>query len=361
MNILYISKLWGHKWTGPNQSVPRQIKAQSNHDNVFWYNINKTINHDWDELIKYHNTIEYPKISMDSLPVPFNSPDLIVFQGVYSFPFNKIIFEAWKRKIPYVIVTRGALPKSAQKNKLIKKKIGNFLFFNKFIKKAAGIHYLTEREYIDSGNKWNENHFVIPNGINVPNNIKKNHQNDFLKGVYIGRMDMYQKGLDMLMKVCIDLKSDFLKNNIKIELYGPDMNGAKKKISKIIEDNDLHNILSLHEGVFDREKEKILCESDFFIMTSRFEGHPMGLIEALSYGVPSLVTEGSNMAKEIENNLAGWTSESEVESIKKSFKNLLSDKNNLKKFSENAYNLSKDYKWEKIAEVTSINYKKLLH
>ena len=37
MNVLYISKLTGNLFAGPNNSVPAQIKAQSKIDNVFWY------------------------------------------------------------------------------------------------------------------------------------------------------------------------------------------------------------------------------------------------------------------------------------------------------------------------------------
>lgn len=58
----------------------------------------------------------------------------------------------------------------------------------------------------------------------------------------------------------------------------------------------MDNLIITHGGVYDSDKETILLNSDFFILTSRFKGHLMGLIEALSYGLFCLVTEGSNMA-----------------------------------------------------------------
>ena len=59
----------------------------------------------------------------------------------------------------------------------------------------------------------------------------------------------------------------------------------------------LDDIVFYHYGaVFGKVKEKVLLDNDFFILTSRLEGHPMALIEALSYGLPCLVTQGSRLS-----------------------------------------------------------------
>ena len=52
----------------------------------------------------------------------------------------------------------------------------------------------------------------------------------------------------------------------------------------------------------------------------------MGLIEALSYGLPCLVTSGTNMADEIEKADAGWTADVSVEGIVRALKLLLEEK-----------------------------------
>lgn len=86
----------------------------------------------------------------------------------------------------------------------------------------------------------------------------------------------------------------------------------------------------------------------------------MGLIEALSYGIPTLVTEGTNMKLEIEESNAGWTATNDYGSIKLAFMNMLSDMNSFEIKGQNAYELSKSYDWERIAQISSRKYQDLI-
>src|SRR5690606_3541083 len=223
-----------------------------------------------------------------------------------------------------------------------KKLIGNLLFFNRFIKKATAIQYLTQKEYLNSGNKWNNKYIIIPNGINKKDKVKEKFNTDIIKVIFIGRLHIYHKGLDLLVKACGKLRTELEKNNCKIFIYGPDREKSKSKLERLIKTYRLENILFIKEAIFDKEKEEKLLDSDFFILTSRFEGHPMGLIEALSYGLPCLVTSGTNMADEIEKADAGWTADVSVEGIVRALKLLLEEKNFTQK-GANALKLSKEY------------------
>ena len=361
MNILYISKLDGNKWQGPNQSVPNQIKAQSYYDNVFWYNINNVLKDEWIEKIKCHNLLDFPKITLNSLPLAFQKPDLVIFEGVYEYPFCRIIYELWDKGIPYIIIPRSSLTDQAQESKRLKKKIGNFLFFKRFIKKAVAVQYLTTNEYLNSGNYWNDNHLIIPNGIDSKEKIKMNFNSDKLIGIFIGRVDIYQKGLDLLLEACNMVQNELRNASCIIKIYGPDRNESKEELLSIIKNYNIQDIIFIHDAIFDLEKENVQLESDFCILTSRFEGHPMGLIEALSYGLPCLVTDGTNMSNEIENAKAGWTSEVSVAGIVRSLRTMLEEKDNLSAKSENALKLSVDYNWSKLADASSYEYRNILN
>ena len=109
-----------------------------------------------------------------------------------------------------------------------------------------------------------------------------------------------------------------------------------------------------------KKKKKMLIQNDIFIMTSRFEGQSMGLLEALSYGLPCLATSGSNMREEIEKYDCGWVADNNVDSIKNALLTLIRDKDKFKIKSENARKLAEKYNWEKIAIDSHEKYLELL-
>lgn len=362
MNILYISHLTTNKSEGPNNSVPAQVKAQSNYDNVFWWNLTEAVQDHWLDTGLFHGVKEFPNKAISSLPKPFNNPDLVVFESFY---YLDDVFHSWeclRRKIPYVITTRGALTWQGQAQKQLKKRVANFLLFRSMVTHAASIQYLTQQEYLDSGDKWNPHHFIIPNGTNQRNGLVFEHKQkrDDIKGVCIGRFDPYQKGLDLLLE-SVDRRKDQLRSkSITISLYGPKRMTCREDYANQISERGLEDILLVKDGVFGEDKEKVLREADFFIMTSRYEGMPMSMVEALSYGVPCFATKGTNLSEEIRKYQAGWSCETSVEGIVNAFDSLIHDTNKLDDYRKNALSLSKEYNWDEIGRRTHEEYAKIV-
>ena len=86
----------------------------------------------------------------------------------------------------------------------------------------------------------------------------------------------------------------------------------------------------------------------------------MSILEALSYGLPCLVTEGTNIKEEIEHAGAGWGCETSVKGIGEAFKALVKSDEYLQDFSERARNLASCYSWEKIASNSHSIYEELI-
>ena len=361
MNILYVSHLEGQLFVGPNYSVPAQVFAQSKYDNVFWYNLNSSKQDAWLKGGLFHNTEEFPQKKLSHLPEPFNHPDLVVFESFYYADDLSISCECRKNGIPYVIVPRSAFTHQAQKSKKIKKWIANFVFFKRFAKKALAIHYLTETEYKDSGASWNRNYFVEPNGIAMPSQKKQFTNQAWINGICIGRFDEYQKGLDLLLEACKDIREFLIKSRVRINLFGPERLGYKKRFQELVVENDLSEVIFVHDGVYGKDKEKELLNSDFFVMTSRFEGMPMSLIEALSYGLPCVVTKGSNMSDVVERYHAGKTCDTTSQDIASALASFVNEQHRFEEYSKNAIELASQYDWDSIASRSHDHYVGLLN
>ena len=86
--------------------------------------------------------------------------------------YIKLYKKLIQKKIPYVIVPRASLTLEAQQQRYLKKKIGNLLYFNKFIYNASKIHYLTENE-MKFSKAFRKEYFIVPNGIDIPNEYRK--------------------------------------------------------------------------------------------------------------------------------------------------------------------------------------------
>ena len=68
---MYITFLNGNKGSGPTYSVPRQISAQSEFDNVFWYDVCHSRMTGTDRLFNYYDLSAYPEGTIAALPEPF--------------------------------------------------------------------------------------------------------------------------------------------------------------------------------------------------------------------------------------------------------------------------------------------------
>lgn len=359
MNILYISHLGGKISAGPSWSVPASIRAQAKYDNVFWVNITSARMEHWLNIASFHSIEDYGRLRLKNLPEPFSSPDIVVFEGFYSVKEVLFSCELRCKGIPYVIIPRSSLTLQALHNhSWLKKKIAHWLLFNSFVKHALAIQFLTEREYKDSI-KLNKNHVIIPNGFERPSRVKEFFSDQGIRALFIGRIDIYHKGLDLIINACKKLQDELREAKFELIFYGP--NGRDHENFKLLIDKSgVSDFVKLRGEVSGKTKEQIILDSDVFVMTSRFEGHPMGLIEALAYGLPSLVTQGTNMADEIKKSDAGWVCGNAENDVCVALQTMIHEKKFFSHKGKNAQELSMQYDWDLLARIFHDSIYKIL-
>lgn len=359
MKILYLSSLAGEGFSGLTYSVPNQINAQAEYDDVYWYNFQRVERDSWRKFSFYHNPSDH-FFNLSCIKKRFGMPDLIVFEGFYNFHPTLRILDVLKWGIPYVIVPRCALTVGDQRKSRWKKKVCNAFFYKHFAKKAAAIHFLTEREHEETDPHWSKEWFVQPNGVERIYERPLHQHPDIIRAVYIGRLEIYQKGLDVLLQALSLSRSTLVAKRFTLSLYGNSVGDSKEQINNAIRDLALTDFVSCSDAVYDTEKEELLKKSDLFILTSRYEGMPMGLLEACSFGLPSLVTPGTNMADDIMSCKAGWVADFSPESIAEMLVRSVQEIEEYHELSLGALEIARKYQWSVIAEKTHRCYMELI-
>ena len=362
MVILHIAALDGKKSAGPNTNVPANVIYGSKFAKSGLYNSNYNCEDFKEKIDDYYVRNCMKNYDIKTLPEPYNNPDLVVFHSMYLMSHVFIARKLKKYNIPYIIVPRVAMTQNAQNKKKLKKQVFNFLCFNKYIENALAIHFLTQNEYEESKGFKYKNYIISGNGTNKKEKTKNYDNTDYTKYIitFIGRIEKYHKGLDILVESFNLGQKEFREYGIKLYLYGPD-NNSKKYLEQKIDEYKISDLIEIKDGVYGEEKEKILLDSDLFIHTSRMEGHPTSIIEAISYGVPVLVTPGTNVAKEVKQYNLGFAAELEPESIKNQIIYSYKSRDKFEEITKDEINYSNEnFEWTTIMKNTIDKYEKLV-
>ena len=352
MVLLHIAHIETAIVGGVNIAVPKMVHAQKEFATVGIINLTG-------EPIESVPTFCLEDFFHKKIPEPFQKPDLVIFHEVYRPPFLKLASFFKKENIPYIVIPHGCMTKTAQQKKILKKIAANLLLFGHFLKNAASIQYLSHREQNQSAFSYPS--LVLPNGIKIPEESKTTSLSKPIRFLYIGRLEIGIKGFDLMLGA-INLQKETMRDACAIlTIHGPEDDSSREELQKLIERYEISDIVHLQGEVWGENKKKAFLSSDYFIQTSRSEGMPMGLLEALAHGLPVIVTEGTGFAELVNENHCGFGCQTTPEDIALAVQKAITQHCNYPAQSQRARALIQDNFEEKaVAKKTITAYQTLL-
>jgi glycosyltransferase involved in cell wall biosynthesis len=196
---------------------------------------------------------------------------------------------------------------------------------------------------------------TIPNGVdqallNAAADEKKNV-------LFLGRLETYQKGLDVLIEAFVYLSRTHPDVRLVIAGSGKDEAGLRREIDRL----DVANRIDLVGRVEGNRKIDLLRTCLFCVMPSRYEGWPTVGLEAAACEKPVIGTDISGFAEIVQHEKTGLiVSVDDAAALGAAMIRLVEDKALRRRLGTQARDWARDYTWDRIAERQLAYYEQVL-
>ncbi|OCH11940.1 hypothetical protein A6E05_10225 [Aliivibrio sp. 1S165] len=307
MKIVNISPLWFHKGDGITDVV---VNHHCKYLEIGCFSSILQVNHNESSQKKVLNEELFKKAQIgvvkpkSILSMMFflknNHDSFFVVHGIFQPKIILCLIFFTIFRYNYLVIPHSSLNKVAFKGRFNKKNIVYYGLINYLLRFSKSIVFLNEMERNSSIYKG-DNFSIVHNGIDVPD-VKFEYKKDnssHTNFCYLGRYDIEHKGIDRLIDFFefYNLNSN---DSWSLNFYGSDVKNERKLIEERIFKTSISDKVNFHGPVFGIDKNQVLEQCDIFVLTSRYEGMPIAVLEALSYGKQCFLSEETNLLNELE-------------------------------------------------------------
>ena len=269
--------------------------------------------------------------------------DCVIVHGLWQYPSLAVWKTSKKMKIPYFIYPHGMLDPWFKQNYILKhiKKCVYWPFQYRILRDAKAVFFTSEEEKEharESFRPYKCNEKVVNYGIIKQREDSKKQKEMFfskfpeLKNkriiLFLGRIHE-KKGIDLLLKA---FTTAAIKDNLlHLVIAGPNQNDLKEKLKELIEILKINNKVTWTGMLLDEIKWGAFYSAEVFILPSHQENFGIAVVEALSCGVPVLITNKINIWREIAQYEAGLIENDDLDGTIKLLERWLSVPNSQKR------------------------------
>jgi glycosyltransferase involved in cell wall biosynthesis len=263
---------------------------------------------------------------------------------------------AKKYSIPYVLQAHGSVGTYFQKGVL--KRVFDRIWGCRILKDASKVIALTSAEaeqYKRMGVSEGKIE-IVPNGINLSEFENLPRRGEFRRKyrlnqnqkiiLYLNRINKV-KGPDLLVKSFAELSKEI--DKVKLIIAGPD-DGYLPILKKLLKELAIEEKVIFTGPLYGRDKLRAYVGADVYVLPSRYEAFPIGVLEAFACGTAVIVTDHCGIA-DVINDQAGLVVPWDKEQLSKAMLYMLSDNEKRREFGEKGRLLVREkFNWEKVGE-----------
>ena len=261
----------------------------------------------WTSWAKFYLTPTLIKTAKEGL----KRFDLIHMHNYRTFQNIVVAHYAKKYGVPYVLQAHGSLLRIMAWQRL--KWIYDVLFGYRLLRDASKVVALSrmEAEQYKAMGVPDEKIAVIPNGIDLSEYADLPPKGSFKKKfningdekiiLFLGRIHKI-KGIDILVKAFANIVEKL--NDVRLVVVGPD-DGYLGELEALIKTLKIESKVLITGPLYGEDKLEAYVDADVYVLPSRYETFPMGLLEAYACDKPVVASRVGGLKDLVLNKATG--------------------------------------------------------
>lgn len=155
--------------------------------------------------------------------------------------------------------------------------------------------------YLDISGLPPERVVVLPNPISVPETYPSRRDRSAVTFLFLGRMENRKGPLRAVQ--ALHALPDALRQRAHLVLAGDgDVEGVRREVSRL----GLERQVTVMNWVSAEQRNTLLASADAFVLPSLNEGLPMGVLEAMSWGLPIIASPVGGIPEVVQDGYNGF-------------------------------------------------------